>query len=91
MRKLFFIIFIPIACYGASGPKYVHKDPVEQMEWQNIYSILAESKNTSKISFGAGTPTSTPGKVGDIYISTTTQKVYISTAAATSGSWVIVN
>ena len=43
------------------------------------------------ISSGAGTPSSTPSKVGDIYIDTTNDNAYIATGTASSADWEISN
>lgn len=43
------------------------------------------------ISSGAGVPSSTPSKVGDIYIDTTNDNAYIATGTASSADWEISN
>ena len=43
------------------------------------------------ITSGAAAPTSTPVKVGDIYIDTTNKKVYIATGTSSSSDWTVVN
>lgn len=78
-------------CFSASTlttPILPHKDPNDQAEFQHAYQTISHAPS---IFTGAGAPGYSPQKVGDIYISTTTQKVYISTATLTSGSWVVVN
>lgn len=87
------LLFFCIAerSFGAStksSPILVHSDPKDEKEFQNLYQTIS---NAPSIFFSAGAPAFTPPKAGDIDISTTTQKVYIATAAVTSASWVIVN
>lgn len=40
---------------------------------------------------GIVAPTSTPNKVGDMYIDTVLKKVYVSVGTANSGDWEILN
>lgn len=42
------------------------------------------------ISSGTAAPTSTPTKIGDLYVDTTNHKLYFSDSVATSGGWVAV-
>jgi len=46
---------------------------------------------TPTISSGAGAPGTTPGKVGDMYVDTTGDKIYVATATASSADWTILN
>lgn len=69
-------------------PILAHEEPAIQREFQNAYQSINVKPSVSS---GAGAPSKAPGKLGDIYISTTTAKVYIATATATSASWVVVN
>lgn len=69
-------------------PLLTHKDPNDSREFQNVYQNMAKGPS---IFIGAGAPGFTPQKIGDIFVSTTTAKIYISTAIATSASWAIVN
>jgi hypothetical protein len=56
------------------------------------YSSKYPTPNVSpEISSGAGVPLSTPKKIGNMYIDTTNNKVYISTATTSSSSWKILN
>ena len=47
--------------------------------------------STPSISSGVVVPASTPFKVGDIYIDTALDKVYVATATASSADWTILN
>ena len=51
---------------------------------------LAASANVPALSSGAGAPSSTPGKVGDLYVDTTAGKLYFAKAATASSDWVLV-
>ena len=73
---------------NTTTPIFPHKDPNEQREFQRVYQTTAQSPT---IFTGAGAPAFSPQKTGDTYISTTTQKIYISTATATKASWMIIN
>jgi hypothetical protein len=43
------------------------------------------------ISSGTSAPATTPTKVGDMYINTSTNKLYIATGTASSADWTITN
>jgi hypothetical protein len=43
------------------------------------------------ISTGTSAPSSTPSKVGDMYIDTSAQKLYIATGTSSSSDWTITN
>lgn len=49
------------------------------------------SANTPTISSGASAPSSTPTALGQLYINTSTAKVYISTGTSSSADWTIMN
>ena len=67
-------------------PLLVH-DPQTQREFQNVYqSINAKSSIYS----GGPAPASAPSKVGDVYISTNTVHMYMSTATKDSNSWLLI-
>lgn len=70
-----------------AGPLYTHAER-EQKEFEHLYKGV---NAPPAILVGAGTPTTIPDRIGDIFISTTTGKVYLSTGTATSGSWAILN
>lgn len=68
-------------------PLLTHPDPDNEREFQNVYQGI----NTKpSIATGASIPTYSPSKIGDLYISTSTSKVYIATATA-RGSWAVLN
>jgi len=81
-----------MVCWGAAPSQsnviIPHQDPANQREFQNVYQVLNTKPN---IYIGAGAPSFAPQKQGDIFISTSTSKVYISTDTLTSSSWAIVN
>ena len=43
------------------------------------------------VSNGAGSPSSTPTALGQVYIDTQNTKVYISTGTTNSGNWTVMN
>jgi hypothetical protein len=92
MKISLLVILFPALCF-ASGPKYVgsHTDPQVYQEFQNVYHDVPNRNTTPTIYIGAGAPSISSQIVGDIYVSTTTSKVYISTAAASSSGWAVLN
>lgn len=44
-----------------------------------------------EISFGDGAPTTTPFKIGDIYVDETNKKLYFASGTASSSDWTIAN
>lgn len=89
MRTGIFISIIALNSWGQQAtPLLVHEDPQTQREFQNTYQSINSKPSISK---GAGAPNSAPSKVGDIYISTSTSKIYIATGTVTSSSWMIIN
>ncbi len=47
--------------------------------------------NTPNISTGTAAPTTTPKKVGDMFVDTTNDKVYVSTGTSSSTDWNVLN
>ena len=88
----FLILCGAVVCsFGVTNkttPLYSHDDPKINREFQNAYQTMARSP---AILVGAGAPNFAPQKQGDIYLSTSTAKIYIATGTATSGSWTVVN
>lgn len=88
---LFLLLCALTECLWAASiqaPIVPHTDPADEREFQNVYQAVNAKPS---IYISAGAPTFAPARVGDIDIATTTSKVYIATAAVTSGSWAIVN
>ena len=52
---------------------------------------VINTKTTPTISNGAGVPSSTPFKLGDMYIDTNGLKIYIATGTSSSADWTIIN
>jgi hypothetical protein len=84
------LILLPTLVFGGVNPTplVTHKDVGEQREFQNMYQNMA--KNPS-IFIGAGAPSFAPQKAGDIFISTSTSKVYISKDNVDPTSWLLMN
>jgi len=87
MRWLWLILVPSIALAKVAGPLYTHTER-EQKEFEHLYKGVNVAP---AIFLSAGAPSSTPLKIGDINVSTTTGKVYIATATATSASWAVLN
>jgi hypothetical protein len=51
----------------------------------------ASFKDIPNITSGTSAPSSTPGKVGDIYVNTSAKKLYFATGATASTDWTIAN
>lgn len=52
-----------------------------------VNAVGGVSSDAATISSGAGAPGSTPSKVGDIYIDTSTPAAYIATGTSSSADW----
>ncbi len=60
--------------------------------WTNFFNwVVRRFRVTPEISSGIIAPTSTPTKIGNIYIDTVLGKVYISTGTTNSADWKILN
>ena len=64
--------------------EYVRMDVTAQ-------TIQEISDTMPTISSGAVAPSSTPSKVGDVYVDTTAKKIYFATGSSSSADWSIVN
>lgn len=60
------------------------KDDFLSSDWNDM---VTDQKTRSVSSSGAGVPSSTPDKRGDIYVDTTNLKIYISTGTSSSADW----
>ncbi len=59
------------------------------LNWFNaIWRYVGMSASASS---GIVAPTSTPAKVGDIYVDTILKKIYVATGTASSADWEVVN
>ena len=66
-----------------------YKNPIKRM-WQQANQPIQDGNNVQLpyiLATVAGVPTSTPAKVGLLYIDTTTPGVYISTGTTDSNDW----
>ena len=71
------------------GPKY--DSDRTNLEFQNVYKDIPTLATTPTVTTGAGAPSKAPKRIGDIYISTTTSKVYIATSTVNGASFAVVN
>lgn len=62
----------------------VAEDDILSNDW-NL--MVTDQKTRAVITSGAGAPSGTPGKVGDIYIDTTNLKIYIATGSSSSSDF----
>ena len=60
------------------------QDDFTSSDWNDM---VTDQKTRSVVTSGAGVPSSTPGKIGDIYIDTSALKIYIATGASSSADW----
>lgn len=81
-------VFAFVELVFSACPLLPHSDINEEREFQGVCQSIDTKPS---VFLSAGAPSFTPRRIGDIDISTTTSKVYIATATATSGSWAIVN
>lgn len=57
--------------------------------FQDLFTFI--DTKTPEISTGTSAPTSTPRKVGDMFVDTSANKVYVSTGTSSSSDWTILN
>lgn len=70
---------------------------LKKLSWANIKATLksyfdtlyASISNTPTVTYGSSAPTSTPSKVGDIYINTTNVKTYVAKGTFSSADWIL--
>lgn len=85
---LLLLLFFISPVYGKiAGPLYTHEER-EQKEFEHLYAGV---NLPPAVTVGHGAPTSRPNSIGDIFVSTTTSKVYIATGTLNSGSWTVIN
>ena len=63
--------------------------PSKQLSVTSTGDII--ETNQPIITSGTSAPSSTPGKVGDIYVDTSAKKLYFATGASSSSDWTIAN
>jgi hypothetical protein len=68
-----------------------YKNPIKRM-WQQANQPIQDGNNV-QLAYTAGTaaPTTTPAKIGLLFIDTTGAKVYVSTGTASSADWKALN
>lgn len=60
--------------------------------WRNWFSRLVDLLGrTPERSTGTAAPTTTPTKIGNIFVDTANAKVYVATGTASSSDWTVVN
>lgn len=57
--------------------------------FQDLFTFI--DTKTPEISTGTSAPTSTPRKVGDMFVDTSANKVYVATGTSSSSDWTILN
>lgn len=62
----------------------IKKDDFLSADW-NVMVPIIKAKSTA--SNGAGVPSSTPANIGDIYVDTTTEKIYMATGTSSASDW----
>lgn len=60
------------------------KDDFLSSEWN---SMVSDQKSRCLVSTGSGSPSSTPGSVGDLYVDTSGGRIYIATGTSGAGDW----
>ena len=64
-----------------------YKNPIKRM-WQQANQPIQDGNNVQLAhTLGTAAPTTTPAKVGLLFIDTTNAAVYISTGTTGSGDW----
>jgi len=68
-----------------------YKNPIKKM-WQQTNQSIADGNNVQLAhTVGTAAPTTTPAKVGLLFIDTTAAKVYVSTGTSASTDWKALN
>jgi len=62
----------------------IAQDDFASADWN---AMVTDQKARSKVSIGAGPPSSTPTMVGAMYIDTSASKIYIATGTSGSSDW----
>lgn len=58
---------------------------------ENLRRLREDLNRSPRIYKGDAAPTSTPQHIGDIYVRTDTDKIYVSSGTASSSDWEILN
>lgn len=53
-----------------------------------VFKVLRSVPN---ITTGSAAPTTTPSRIGNIYVDTTNKKLYMATGHSSSADWIILN
>ncbi|NBP00080.1 MAG: hypothetical protein EBU90_08105 [Proteobacteria bacterium] len=68
-----------------------YKNPIKKM-WQQANQPIQDGNNVQlPHTLGTAAPTTTPAKVGLLFIDTTSAKVYVSTGITASTDWKALN
>lgn len=68
-----------------------YKNPIKKM-WQQANQSITGGNNVQLAhTVGTAAPTTTPAKVGLLFIDTTAAKVYVSTGTSASTDWKALN
>jgi len=68
-----------------------YKNPIKKM-WQQANKPIVDGNNIQLAhTVGTAAPTTTPAKVGLLFIDTTNAKVYVSTGTSASTDWKALN
>jgi hypothetical protein len=68
-----------------------YKNPIKKM-WQQANQPIVDGNNVQLAhTVGTAAPTTTPAKVGLLFIDTTNAKVYVSTGTSASTDWKALN
>ncbi len=65
--------------------------PINETPYHTHNGIDSPRLDHPIISFGGAAPTSTPFKIGDIYVDKTAAKVYIATGNSSAADWTLIN
>lgn len=85
----FIIVFCVISLFASVNPTPLlpHKDENDEREFQNVYQNMAKGPAV----YMGNTPNSIPQKIGDLFVSTTTGSVYLSSGTKNSGQWIKIH
>jgi len=58
---------------------------------KDLQKVVNRINKTPNITTGTASPTTTPSRIGNIYVDTNNKKIYFATGHASSSDWTVVN
>ena len=58
---------------------------------KDLQKVVSRINKTPNITSGTAAPTTTPSRIGNMYVDTNNKKIYFATGHASSSDWTLVN